>query len=223
MQKSLSGCSSSCESTQCIRQQLEQAPLLGKQTLRLWFPTALSSPYLVEESRTQRQKEKVSTAGGCCAHPVCAGNCLALVWHTLQLPQPCGGSEAVHSHQGVPCTSGPITWLSTCSDKLQEREIVSLMRSEQQFLKLFPQFSSLLPTAPLRRVTRGLHQDCLPHDGPNRLSNPAQKDPWPQRAKSPLKGTSSHACAHTNPACSGLRLPMPISSKAPSSAWSLAG
>lgn len=51
---------------------------------------------------------------------------LVLVLHILQLWLPCGLREAVHSCQDTLCTShAPITWLSTDSDKLQKREVVS--------------------------------------------------------------------------------------------------
>lgn len=203
--KSSSDCSSSSENTE-----LHQAAAGTNPCCRRSKHWGCGSP--------QSWKEKVRTAGGCCAHHVCAGNYPALVWHILQLWQPCGVSEVVYSHQDVPCThhlAQHLLWQAT-------EKGGCILRSEQQFPKLFPEFPPLLPSAPLRRVTRGLHQDHFPHDGPSGLSNRAQKDPWPQRAKSPPKRTTSRACPQTNPTCSGLRLPVSIRSKAPSPAWSLA-
>lgn len=140
------------------------------------------------ESRAQRQKEKVSTAGWRLLCPPC------VCW---ELPGTGGAHPAVTTalwcQWGCLFTPGSslYQWPHHLAQHLPwpAAEKGGCILPKVRTTVSQTEFPPLLPSAPLRRMMRGLNQDCLPHDGPNRLPNPAQKDSWPQRGKNPLKGT----------------------------------
>lgn len=140
---------------------------------------------------------------------VCWHIYLVLVLHILQLWLPCGLREAVHSCQDTLCTShAPITWLSTDSDKLQKREVVSWDWSSSS--QTIPWLCPSSAFCSLRKVASTIAPGPLSPWWSLCVLKPSPQGPLAIKSlmEGLLKGTASYACPQINPTCSGLRLHM---------------